>query len=209
MCLTTGRKRPKKKDVYSVIDGTKHGLRKVSTDGWGKREINTSASRMANCGGKKQILAGIQKGIDMLFLDKNALLPLSVEQSKVPRNRMVPSRMILVENLTTRSRPVWSRLRSRRVDQDPELLSLVRNNQTSAPTVPMAGKVTTLQEIASWGADVELGDVTDALLESAELQRDAEKLYLQQPKGSLPGLSDQQWLEVVLPLYGLKDSPKR
>ena len=48
-----------------------------------------------------------------------------------------------------------------RGDQDPELLSLVRNQQTSAPTVSTNGKVVTLQVIASLGADVELGDVME------------------------------------------------
>ena len=43
--------------------------------------------------------------------------------------------------------------------------------------------MTTLQAIASLGADVELGDVTGAFLEFADLQRDEKKLYLQQPTG--------------------------
>ena len=34
-------------------------------------------------------------------------------------------------------------------------------------------------------------------------------LNLQQPRGGLPGLSDQQELEVALPLCGLNDTPKR
>ena len=38
-----------------------------------------------------------------------------------------------------------------RGDQDPELLSLFRNQQTSAPTVSTNGKVVTLQVIASLG----------------------------------------------------------
>ena len=88
-------------------------------------------------------------------------------------------------------------------------MSLVRNNQISAPTVPMTDKTTTLKEIASLGADTELGYVSYAFLESAEMPRNGEKLYLQQSRGSLPSLSDQRWLEVVLSLYGLKDSPKR
>ena len=96
-----------------------------------------------------------------------------------------------------------------RGDQDPELLSLVRNQQTSAPTVSTNGKVVTLQVIASLGADVELGDVTGAFLESAELSRQGGKLFLRQPSGGLPGLHPQQLLEIRLPLYGLNDSPKR
>ena len=47
-----------------------------------------------------------------------------------------------------------------RGDQDPELLSLVRNQQTSAPTVSTNGKVVTLQVIASlelmWNLEMSL-----------------------------------------------------
>ena len=96
-----------------------------------------------------------------------------------------------------------------RGDQDPELLSLVRKQQTSAPTVSTNGKVITLHVVASLGADVELGDVTGAFLESAELNRQGGKLFLRQPSGGLPGLHHQQLLEIRLPLYGLNDSPKR
>ena len=96
-----------------------------------------------------------------------------------------------------------------RGDQDLELVSLVRNQQTSDPTVSTNGKVVTLQVIASLGADVELGDVTGAFLESAELSQQSGKLFLRQPSGGLPGLHPQQLLEIRLPLYGLNDSPKR
>ena len=70
--------------------------------------------------------------------------------------------MVLVEkcdddgNRFVKARP------TARGDQDPEFLSLVRNQQTSAPTVSTNGKVVALQVIASLGADVELGDVTGA-----------------------------------------------
>ena len=66
---------------------------------------------------------------------------------------------------------VKARLKARG-DQDPDLLSLVRDNQASAMTVSMAEKLITLQVIASLGAHVELGDVTAAFFESAGLRRD-------------------------------------
>ena len=50
-----------------------------------------------------------------------------------------------------------------RGDWDPGLLSLVRDGQTSAPAVSVAGRMTTVQAIASLGADVEL-DVASAFL---------------------------------------------
>ena len=141
----------------------------------------------------------------MLIHDRRALVPLSLEESAlVPKERIVPSRMVLVEKCDDDgNRFVKARLTGRG-DQDPELLSLVRNQQTSAPTVSTNGKVVTLQVIASLGADVELGDATGAFLESADLNRQGGKLFLRQP-----GLHHRQLLEVRLPLYGLNDSPKR
>ena len=138
------------------------------------------------------------------------VVPLSLEESaRVPKERIVPSRMVLVEKCDDDgNRFVKARLTARG-DQDPELLSLVRNQQTCAPTVSTNGKVITLQVIASLGADVELGDVTGAFLESSELNRQGGKLFLRQPSGGLPGLLQQQLLEIRLPLYGLNDSPKR
>ena len=85
------------------------------------------------------------------------------------------------------NRIVKARLISRG-DEDSELLSLVRNQQTSAPTVSTNGKVVALQVIASLGADVELGDVTGSFLELAELIRQGGKLFFCQPSGGLPGL---------------------
>ena len=146
----------------------------------------------------------------MLILDKRALVPLSLEESAlVPKVRIVPSRMFLVDKCDDDgNRFVKARLTARG-DQDPELLSLGRNQQTSAPTVSTNGKVATLQVITSFRADMELGDVTGVFLESAVLRRQGGKLFLRQPSGGLPGLHPQQLLEIRLTLYVLNDSPKR
>ena len=137
-------------------------------------------------------------------------MPLSLEESAlVPKERIVPSRMVLVEKYDDDGNRFEKARLTARGDQDPELLSLVRNQQTSAPTVSTNRKVVTLQDMASLGAGVELGDVTGAFLESAEWSRQGGKLFLRQPSGGLPGLHPQQLLEVCLPLYGFNDSPKR
>ena len=160
--------------------------------------------------GRELTAQGIKIRTDMLICDKRALVPLSLEESAlVPKETIVPSRMVLVEKCDDEgNRFVKARLTARG-DQDPELLCLVRNQQTSAPTVSTNGKVVTLQVIASLGADVELGDVTEAFLESAELSRQGGKLFFRQPSGGLPGLHPQQLFEIRLPLHGLSDSPKR
>ena len=141
-----------------------------------RREICPSSPEWSTPTGRELIAKGIKVEPDMLVHDKRALVPLSLEESAlVPKQRTVPSRMVLVEKCDDDgNRFVKARLTARG-DQDPELISLVRNQQTSGS---MNGKVVTLQVIASLGADVELGDVTGAFLESAELNRQGGKLFL-------------------------------
>ena len=69
-------------------------------------------------------------------------MPLSVAKSnQVPRNRVAPSRMTLVKKFDEETpKCVVQAGLTARGDQDPDLLSFVRNNQTSAPTVSLAGK---------------------------------------------------------------------
>ena len=132
------------------------------------------------------------------FVMTRAFVPLSLEKSALaPKERIVPSRMVLVEKCDDGF--VKARLTARRSG----------TQQTSAPTVSTNSKVVTLQVMASLGADVELGDVTGALLESAELNRQGGKLFLRQPSGGLPGLHPQQLLEIRLPLCGWYDCPKK
>ena len=151
-----------------------------------RREIDPSSPEWSTPTGRELIAKGIKVETDMLIHDKRALVHLSLEESAfVPKERIVHSRMVLVEKCDDDgNRFVKARLTARG-DQDPELLSLVRNQQTSAPTVSTNGKVVTLQVIASLGADVELGDVNRAFLESAELNRQGGKLFLRQPSGGL------------------------
>ena len=99
----------------------------------------------------------------MLISDKRAIVPLALEESAVvPKERIVPSRMVLVEKCGDDGKRFVKARLTARGDQDPELLSLVRNQQTSAPTVSTNGKVVTFQIIASLEVDLELGDVTGA-----------------------------------------------
>ena len=64
----------------------------------GKRGNNPSAPEWQTVEAKRKVLAGIQKELDILILDKKASVTVSVEQSsQVPRNMVAPSRMILVE----------------------------------------------------------------------------------------------------------------
>ena len=124
-----------------------------------RREIYPSSPEWSTPTGCELTAKGIKVETDMLIHDKRALVPLSLEESAlVPKERIVPSRMVMVEKFDDDGNRFVKACLTARGDQDPELSSLVRNQQTSAPTVSTNGKVVTLQVIASLGADVELGD---------------------------------------------------
>ena len=168
-----------------------------------RREIHPSSPEWSTPTGRELIAKGVKVETDLLILDKRALVPVSLEESAlVPKERIVPSRMVLVEKCDDDgNRFVKARLTARG-DQDPELLSLLRNQQTSAPRCQQNGKVVTLQVIASLFWLMWSLQTSGAFLESAELCR-------QGPSGGLPGLHPQQLLEIRLPFHGLNDSPKR
>ena len=174
-----------------------------------RREIHPSSPEWSTPTGRELIAQEVKIETDMLICDKRALVPLSLEVC----SRSQGENCSLSNGFGGKCDDEGNRFAKARLtarsDQDPELLSLVRNQQTSAPTVSTNGKVVALQVIASSVADVELGDVTGAFLESAELSRQGGKHFLRQPSGGLPGLHPQQLLEIRLPLYGLNDSPKR
>lgn len=59
------------------------------------------------------------------------------------------------------------------------------------------------------GLGLQLGDVTGAFLEADELKRNQGKLYMSMPSTyPLDGYHREQLFEIVLPLYGLNDSPQ-
>ena len=63
-----------------------------------RREIYPSSPEWSTPTGRELIAKGIKVETDMLIHDKRALVPLSLEESAlVPKERIVPSRMVLVE----------------------------------------------------------------------------------------------------------------
>ena len=52
---------------------------------------------MVHSTGRELIAKGVKVETDMLILDKRALVPLSLESALVPKEKIVPSRMVLVE----------------------------------------------------------------------------------------------------------------
>ena len=101
---------------------------------------------------RELIAQGVKIETDMLICDKRALVRLSLEESAlVPKEGIVPSRIVLVEKCEDEGNRFVKAHLTARGDQDPRTrVSLVRNQQMSAPTVSTNGKVVTLQVIASF-----------------------------------------------------------
>ena len=67
-----------------------------------RREIFPSSPEWSTPTSRELIAKGVKVETDMLICDKRALVPLSLEESAfVPKERIVPSRMVLVENVMT------------------------------------------------------------------------------------------------------------
>ena len=65
-----------------------------------RREFHPSSPDWCTPTGRELIARGVKIETDMLICDKRALVPLSLEESAlVPKERIVPSRMVLVENV--------------------------------------------------------------------------------------------------------------
>ena len=134
----------------------------------------------------------------MLILDKRALVPLSLKESAfIPKKRIVPSRMGLVEKCDDEGNR-FVRHASRAIRTRTLVSCQGPSNEYSNGFHERQSGYTAGHRLL-WGY-VELGDVTGAFLESAELRRQGSKLFLRQPHGGLPGLHPQQLLEIRLPL---------
>ena len=180
----------------------------------GRRELNLKESKWNQEKWKVKLEKGIAKEVATVINDKEALKPLSVEESRAIRrqqkDRIIPSRLVLVEKLEETGEPVVKARWTARGDKDPDLFTLVRDGCTQAPTISSNGRYTVMQTIASMGFKLQLGDVTGAFLEADEMTRTNGKLYMSGPANHhLPGYHPEQLYEVIKPIYGLNDSPQR
>ena len=92
----------------------------------GRREIDPSKPEWSTTE-TREIFSLVQKNeVDMLIQDKQALLPLSAQQpSEVPRERIIPSRLIFVNQIgqSSQTSSVTARMTAQG-DQEPDVLSL-------------------------------------------------------------------------------------
>ena len=180
----------------------------------GRKELNLKDPKWNHDQWKKRLEKGIAKEVATVIDDKQALRPLSLEESRTVRrqqkDRIVPSRLVLVEKMEETGEPVVKARWTARGDKDPDLFSLVREGCTQAPTISSNGRFTVMQTIASMGFRLQLGDVTGAFLEADEMTRTNGRLFMSAPANhQLPGFHPDQLYEVIKPIYGLNDSPQR
>ena len=180
----------------------------------GRREVNLKEPKWNQDQWKTRLEKGIAKEVATVISDKQALRPLSIEESRDIRrqqkDRIIPSRLVLVEKMEETGEPVVKARWTARGDKDPDLFTLVREGCTQAPTISSNGRYTVMQTIASMGFKLQLGDVTGAFLEADEMTRTTGQLFMSAPANHhLPGFHPEQLYEVIKPIYGLNDSPQR
>ena len=108
-------------------------------------------------------------------------------------DRIVPSRLVLVEKLDDSGQMVGKARWTARGDRDPDLFSLIREGCTQAPTISSNGRYTVLQVIASCKFQMQLGDVAGAFLEADAMSRTSGKLCIAPPPNfDLPNYDRQQ-----------------
>ena len=159
------------------------------------------------------------KEFQKVLFEKRAVRLLSLEESAWVRatvpDRIVTSMFALKwkEDLEQEeSCPLEAKARwAVRGCDDPDRYELGFKNATQAPTLSMEGRHLIYQLCASFGWDLEIGDVAGAFDESPPLNRPNGKLYASLPKGGIPGANIQpgQICEVLVPHYGLNDACQR
>jgi len=179
----------------------------------GRNEINLKEDKWKEGIWKEKLRAGIQKEVTNVIDNKKALKPLSLEESRQIRqqqgDRIVPSKLVLTVKMEDSGEEIVKARWTARGDKDPDLFSLVREGKTQAPTISSNGRFTVLQVIASSRYELQLGDVTGAFLESDRMERVNGRLFMSMPNTCpLPGYHPEQLFEVILPIYGLNDSPQ-
>ena len=179
----------------------------------GRNEINLKESKWSEPIWKQKLLAGIQKEVDNVVHEKQALRAMTLQESRQVRqqcaDRIVPSRLVLTPKVDESGQDIVKARWTARGDKDPDLFSLVREGKTQAPTISSNGRFTVLQLIASKRFKMQLGDVTGAFLEADDMVRSEGKLFMSMPTTyPLPGYDREQLFEVVRPIFGLNDSPQ-
>lgn len=161
-----------------------------------------------------------QKEFNTVLFEKKALRKLSPQEAAWVRathpERVMSSLFALkwkeeaIDGETAGEKEAKARLAVRGCG-DPDLAWLAWQHAVQSPTLSFEGKSLLYQMCAAHKWRLNLGDVKGAFMESPPLNREHGAVYMSLPKGGVPGTEHgpDDLYEIVLPLYGLNDSPQR
>ena len=125
------------------------------------------------------------------------------KRAEVGENRLLDSRFAY----TSEEESGRGKLKARwciRGYLDPDILEL----QTASPTLSSEGLAVTLQLIASFGWSLMIADIEAAFLGGENLNRKQGTVLVRPTKDGIPGLDQQDLIELRKPVYGLVDAPR-
>ena len=122
-------------------------------------------------------------------------------------HRFVDSRFVLTKKVEddtpVRFKARWCLLGHK----DPDVMQAILDNKTASPTITQLGRNLAMQLIASLGADLFLGDIKGAFLESVDEKQENGPLFAHLPPGGIPGVSFDAVIMIVGNVYGKNDAP--
>ena len=86
-------------------------------------------------------------------------------------------------------------------------MKAVLENKTASPTITQLGRNLAMQLIASLGADLFLGDIKGAFLESVDEKQENGPLFARLPPGGIPGVPNDAVIMIIGNVYGKNDAP--
>ena len=90
---------------------------------------------------------------------------------------------------------------------DPDLEQKAMDGMLQSPTLSQPSRVLLMQVLASYGWDMQLGDIKGAFMEAGELDAKYRPLFARPPAGGIPNVPHDAVIEVVGNVYGQNDAP--
>ena len=90
---------------------------------------------------------------------------------------------------------------------DLDLTSKAQSGMLQSPTLSQMGRMVLFHLLASFGWELQLGDIKGAFLEAGPLDSKYRPLYAWMPAGGIPGADSSQLVEVLGNVYGQNDAP--
>ena len=142
--------------------------------------------------------------------DKPAIKVWTGAKAKMLRDkypeRFIGSRFVITEKTEDQD----TRIKARWCLQghlDPDFKEKIDNGLCHSPTLSQLARALVLQVLSSKKWTMCLGDIKGAFLQAGPLQAKYRPLFARHPAGGIPGLDDNDVIEVVGNVYGANDAP--